>query len=162
MSTPNPALTAFAASAVTTHVPVPLQPPPDQPVNDDPTPAVAVNVIVDPCSIVSEHDAPQLMPAGVDVTVPTPVPDLVTETGYVFNAKFAVTVVAEVTATVHDPVPVQPPPDQPVNVDEADGLAINVRPPSTANVEHEDPQVISPFVEETVPEPDPADATDTS
>jgi len=38
------AVTACAALTVTTHVPVPLQPPPDQPANPDPIAGIAVSV----------------------------------------------------------------------------------------------------------------------
>jgi hypothetical protein len=44
----------------------------------DPSEAVAVNVIEVPLAKLAEHVAPQLIPAGLLVTVPAPVPALVT------------------------------------------------------------------------------------
>ena len=73
------AVTAVGAISVTLQVPVPLQPPPVQPVKVEPTVGVAVSVIVVPWLNVAEHVAPQLMPAGDEVTVPAPVPAWVTE-----------------------------------------------------------------------------------
>jgi len=63
-----------AALSVTVHVPVPVQPPPLQPLNVDPAAGVAVNVTAEPPANAAEHVAPQEMPAGLLVTVPPPVP----------------------------------------------------------------------------------------
>ena len=46
----------------------------------EPTPAVAVSVIGVPFPNCMEHEAPQLIPAGDEVTVPEPVPTFVTVT----------------------------------------------------------------------------------
>ena len=75
---PKVAVTAFAPLIVTEHVPVPLQAPLQPAKNEPPAAAVAVRVTVVPCANVAEHVAPQLIPAGVLVTVPEPVPDFVT------------------------------------------------------------------------------------
>jgi len=72
------AVTAVAAVIVTLQVPVPLQPP-LQPVKVEPTVGVGVSVTVVPWLNVDEQVAPQLMPAGDEVTVPAPVPALVTD-----------------------------------------------------------------------------------
>jgi hypothetical protein len=48
--TENVALTAWAELNVTVHVPVPLQPAPDQPLKDEPDAALAVSVTVAPVS----------------------------------------------------------------------------------------------------------------
>ena len=74
----NVAVTVVSAVSVTVQVPVPLQPPPDQPANAEPAVALADSVTVEPWVAVVEHVAPQLMPAGDDDTVPEPVPDFVT------------------------------------------------------------------------------------
>jgi hypothetical protein len=55
-------------------VPVPEQPPPDQPTNTDRLSAVAVSVTEAPSANWAEHVAPQSIPAGLEVTVPAPVP----------------------------------------------------------------------------------------
>src|SRR5205814_8681337 len=46
--------------------------------------------------------------------------------GVTGSGKVAVTVVAAVTDTTHDPVPVHPPPLQPPKVDPAAGVAVSV------------------------------------
>src|SRR5438552_12677995 len=66
------------------------------------------------------------MPAGELVTVPLPVPTLLTVSAKAGRRKVAVTVVAAETETTHDPVPEHPPPLQPVKVDPAAGVAVSV------------------------------------
>ncbi len=68
-----------------------------------------------------------MIPTGDDVTVPAPVPALITDSGYVFSVNVAVTVVAAITETAHGPVPRQPPPLQPVNVEPTAGAAVQRR-----------------------------------
>ena len=68
---------------------------------------------------------PQLIPAGADVTVPTPVPALTTVNRFVAIVNVAVTVADAVTVVVQTPLPVQPPPDQPVNTDPSVGVAVS-------------------------------------
>ncbi len=63
---------------VTVHVPVPVQPPPLQPVNVEPAAGVAVRVTAVPVVKPVEQVAPQVMPAGALVTVPLPAPDFAT------------------------------------------------------------------------------------
>ena len=72
------AVTLFAASTVTTQEPVPVQPLPLQQVKVEPAFAAAANVTTVPLLKFVEQVAPQLMPAGVLVTVPLPVPVLLT------------------------------------------------------------------------------------
>src|ERR1044072_6977883 len=110
---PKSAVTVVAELIVTTQVPVPEQPPPDQPVNVDPDAAEAVNVPLVPVANDALHVAPQLIPLGDDVTVPEPDPDFDTVNVDVgIGANAAVIVVAELIVTTHVPVPEQPPPDQ--------------------------------------------------
>ena len=70
----NVAATIVALVSVITHVPVPEQPPPLQPLNVEPVAGVAVSVTDVPKLYGSEQSLPQLIPAGDDVTVPTPLP----------------------------------------------------------------------------------------
>jgi hypothetical protein len=72
------AVTDFAASIVTVHVPVPVHPEPLQPVNVEPAVGEAVNVTEVFWSKLKEQVAPQLIPAGLLVIVPVPVPVFVT------------------------------------------------------------------------------------
>ena len=68
----------LAALIVTVQLPVPVHAP-DQPVNVELTSGVAVKLIDVPELYVPEQVVPHEMPAGVDETVPVPVPDFVTE-----------------------------------------------------------------------------------
>ena len=61
----------------TTHWPKPLQSP-AQPLKVEPPSGVAVSVTVAPVFKFAEQVAPQLIPAGLLVTVPVPPPTLVT------------------------------------------------------------------------------------
>src|SRR5438093_1124763 len=75
--------TKFAATLrawfiVTWQVPLPEQPPPLQPVKPEPEAAVAVSVTTVPSSKMAEQTPPQLIPAGLLVTVPVPEPVRVT------------------------------------------------------------------------------------
>src|SRR5262245_14411728 len=65
------------ALPVTVQGPLPEQAPP-QLINDEPAAAAAFKATEVPASNWFEQVAPQLMPAGVEVTVPLPVPSLVT------------------------------------------------------------------------------------
>ena len=68
-----------------------------------------------------------MIPAGLDVTVPLPEPVLLTERVKVWGrSNVAVTVVAALMVTEHVPVPEQPPPLQPANVDPPAGAAVSV------------------------------------
>src|SRR5215471_14488997 len=107
------AVTACAALTVTVHVPFPAQLP-LQPLNEDPAPGVAVSVTAVPLANPAEHVAPQMMPAGELVTVPVPVPAMLTVSAKGCRLKVAVTDVAAFTVTAQLPVPEQPPPLQPV------------------------------------------------
>src|SRR2546422_3209271 len=117
------AVTVVAAETVTVQAPVPEQPPPVQPVKGEPAAAVAVSVTAVPLGKLAEQVAPQVMPAGELVTVPLPVPALLTVSAKLGRLKVAVTVVAAETVTPQVPVPVQPPPLQPVKVEPAAGEA---------------------------------------
>jgi hypothetical protein len=75
----NVAVTDALADAIMLHVPVPLQAP-DQPANVEPAFGVAVSVIEVPAAKLALQVCPQLMPAGVLLTVPPPVPAAATLT----------------------------------------------------------------------------------
>src|SRR5206468_851816 len=117
------AVTVVAAVRVTVHEPMPAQPPPLQPVKTEPAVGVAVRVTAVPLAHGPAQSVPQLIPAGVLVTVP--VPALVTVRVKV-GVKVAVTEVAAVNVTVHEPMPAQPPPLQPVKTEPAVGVAVSV------------------------------------
>src|SRR5207245_967221 len=123
---PKVAVTVVAAVTATLQAPVPEQPPPLQPVNVAPPAGLAVNVTTVPLSYEAEQVAPQSIPAGLEVTVPVPVPHLATVRRNLCRSKVAVTVVAALMVTVHAPVPEQPAPDQPVKPESLAGAAVSV------------------------------------
>jgi hypothetical protein len=73
-------VTATLVLLAIVHGPVPAHPPPVQPSNFEPGAAVAVSVTSVPAENVAEHVVPQLSVAGELVTVPVPLPALLTET----------------------------------------------------------------------------------
>jgi len=153
----NVAVTVCAALIVTVHVPVPVQPPPLQPVNVEPAVGVAVNVTAVPLTNGDEHVVPQEMPAGALVTVPDPVPALVTVSVKACSVNVALTVCAAFTVTVQVPEPVQPPPLQPVNVEPVAGAAVSVTEVPLANGDAQVvPQEMPAGALVTVPDPVPA------
>ena len=64
------------AAVLTTQAPVPVQPPPLQPVKVDPPSAVAVSVTVVLLKKLELHFTPQSIPVGAETTFPVPVPPL--------------------------------------------------------------------------------------
>jgi hypothetical protein len=73
----NVALTVMLLLIGTLQELVPVQPPPLQPAKTDPEPGTALRVTVVPPEKDREQVVPQLMPIGLLVTVPLPVPFLV-------------------------------------------------------------------------------------
>ena len=73
----NVAVTEAAALIVTVQFPVPVHAP-LQPVNVEVASGAAVNVTTVPASYDALQVAPQVIPAGLEVTVPLPVPLVVT------------------------------------------------------------------------------------
>src|SRR3954452_20058298 len=102
---------------------------------------------------------PQLIPAGLEVTLPLPAPALVTVSVWVeggVGAKVALTVLAASMVTVQLPVPLQAPP-QPVKVEPAAGVAVNeTMLPAAKEALQVLPQLIPAGLEVTVPLPEPA------
>jgi len=76
---------------VTAHVPVPVQPPPLQPLKVEPVAGVAVNVTAVPLAKAAEQVVPHEMPVGALVTVPVPGPALVMASVKGCRANVAVT-----------------------------------------------------------------------
>jgi hypothetical protein len=146
---------------LTLHVPVPVHPAPDQPENVEVASAAAVNTTDVPYAMGAEHVAPQSMPAGADVTVPAPLPSFVTVRVSSSTANVAVTETAADIVTVHvEPLPLQPPPLHPLNVEPTYGVAVNVTlVPAASGAEHVAPQSIPAGLEVTLPLPSPAFTT---
>src|SRR5262249_24384103 len=76
---------------LTVHVPVPLHPSPLQPVKRDPLALLAIRVTLVPASKAALQVLPQLIPAGLEVTMPLPVPAFVTVSMNCWSVKVAVT-----------------------------------------------------------------------
>jgi hypothetical protein len=151
------AVTLVARDIVTTQLPVPEQPPPLQPMKAVPKVGRAVRVTVVPLGKLATQPVPQLMPAGVLVMVPTPLPAIVMPSTWVVvgAAKLAVTAVGAARVTTQVPVPVQPP-LQPAKTEPAAGVAVSVTVlPAEYEAEHALPQLIPAGLLVTVPVPAP-------
>src|SRR5262245_11048668 len=120
------AVTVTGPETVTAQEPVPLQPPPLQPAKVEPAAGAAVSVTTVPGANGVLQVGGHAMPAGLLVTVPEPVPAIATASPS-GPANVAVTEIgAVVIVTRHGPVPLQPPPLQPVKVEPAAGAAVSV------------------------------------
>ena len=120
------AVTAFAAVMVTLQVPIPEHPLPLQPANLEFADGEAAKVTTVLLPKDAKQVEPQVMPAGLLVTVPLPAPVLLTVNAYVINAKLAVTAFAAFIVTLQVPIPEHPLPLQPVNVEPVDAAAVKV------------------------------------
>jgi hypothetical protein len=129
----NVAVIVVALVAVTVHAPVPEQPPPDQPENTEPPAAVAVRTTELPDGNVAEHVVPHVIRAGALVTLPLPRPARTTVSATGAGANAAPTVIAVASVTVHGPLP-EHPPDQPVKIEPAAGVAVSVTLVPAVNV----------------------------
>ena len=152
----NVAVTLRAAVIDSVHPAVPVQLPP-QPANVEPLAAVAVSVTFVLLAKLAVQLLPQLMPDGDEVTVPLPVPALVTASEKLdVPLNVAVTERAAVMDTVQVPVPVHAP-LHPANVDPLDAAAVSVTEVPLAKLALQvDPQFTPAGVEVTVPAPVPA------
>jgi len=153
---PNVAVTDALLVKVTTQVEVPLQAP-DHPVNVEPAAGAAVSVTTVPLLNPALHVAPQLIPDGLLVTTPVPVPARVTaSTGCAAIAvNCAMTEVCEVSVTTHELIPAHAP-DQPVKVEPEAGVALRVTLVPEANFAVQvDPQLIPEGLLPIVPVPVP-------
>lgn len=123
----NVAVTAVLPVNVTWQVPVPLQAP-LQPANVEFVPGVAVSVTLVPEAKFALQTVPQLIPEGLLVTVPVPLPanETISDfSGVDFGANVAVTDTFAVNITVQVLVPLQAPP-HPTKVEFAEGFAVSV------------------------------------
>src|SRR5207249_10883186 len=125
-----------------------------------PAAGVAVSVTAVPLVKLAVQVTPQLIPTGALVTVPLPVPAVLTVSAKLGTLKVAVTVVPAETVTTHVPVPEQPPPLQPLKVEPAAGVAVSVTAvPLVKLAEQVVPQVIPTGVLVIVPLAVPAVVT---
>jgi len=155
----NVAPTLRAWLMLTVQDPAPVQAP-LQPAKVEPASGIASRVTLAPLVKLALQTPPQLMPAGLEATIPVPVPFLVTLSvevlGGVAAANVAVTLWAAVIVTAQLPVPVQAP-LQPVNVEPVAGVAVRVTfVPRLKLALHVAPQLMPAGDEVTVPLPVPA------
>jgi hypothetical protein len=144
---------------VTAQAPVPVHAP-LQPANAEPAAGAAARLTTAPEPKDAEQEVPQLIPVGKLVTVPMPVPDLLTFRAKV-GTKVAVTATSEVKATEQVPVPEHAEPLQPAKVDPAAATALRVTAaPELNGAVHDDPQLMPPGALVTAPEPPPFTATE--
>ena len=157
----NVAVTARAAVIDREQVEVPEHAP-LQPAKLEPLAAAGVSVTDEPLAKLALQVAPQLMPAGDEVTAPDPEPALVTLNAKVVAEllKVAVTDRAAVIDTVQAPVPVHAP-LQPEKVEPPAAAAVSVTDaPLVKFALQVDPQLMPDGDEVTVPLPVPALVTD--
>jgi hypothetical protein len=109
---------------ITVQAPVPEQAS-DQPEKTEPAAGVAVRVTLVPKRKLREQVGEQLIPSGLELTVPEPVPDLLTVKVTGRSENVAVTDLAWVMPTVQVPVPEQSP-DHPVKLEPGAGVAVRV------------------------------------
>jgi hypothetical protein len=121
---------------------------------------VAVKVIAAPLLKVAEQVLPQLMPAGLLVTVPLPVPAFDNVSVYVIGTKLKVAVQLTVLLTVMLPLEQAASPDQPAKTDPLAGTAVRVTTvPLTKLLEQPLPQFMPAGELVTLPLPVPARLT---
>src|SRR5581483_520223 len=147
----NVAVTAVPWPTVTLHGPMPEHAP-DQPANWEFAPALAESVTFVPAPNFALQVCPQLIPAGLLVTVPVPGPVSETESP-VGAAKVAPTLTSELNVTVNAPVPEQAA-DQPEKELFGPGVAVSVTEvPASKAALQVCPQSIPAGALVTVPEP---------
>jgi hypothetical protein len=142
---------------VSLQVDVPLHEP-DQPANLEPDFGLAVSVIDFPLAYLALHVFPQLIPDGLLVIVPEPLPASFTHSSnsVVALVKVAVTDVFAFTVSVHAAVPLQAP-DQPIKLEPDLETAVSVTTlPRVTMAWHADPQLMPAGLSVMVPCPEPA------
>jgi hypothetical protein len=150
----NEAVTELFALSVTVQAPTPLQAP-DQPAKVEPAAGAAANVTAVPLAKVTLHVAPQLIPAGLLVTAPLPVPARVTVKVVTDLLNEAVTELFALSVTVQVAMPLHVP-DHPAKVEPASGVAVSVTTvPLLNGALQVFPQLIPSGVLVTVPDPLP-------
>ena len=149
--------TERAALIVTLQVPVPVQAPLHS-VNSEPGPATAFSSTAFPSSYSKLQVEPQSMPAGVEVTVPAPVPDLETESlnfGLGRSLNSAVTSLAALIVALQATVPEQAPLHL-TNSEPASALAFSsTSVPDSYSAEQVEPQSMPAGMLVTLPVPVP-------
>jgi hypothetical protein len=156
------AVTAFAAFMVKPQVPVPLQAP-LHPAKVEPDPGTAVKTTAAPLVKFALQVLGQVMPLGLLLTEPVPVPARVTVSGNVtVELKVAVTALAALMVTEQVPVPLQAP-LHPAKVEPEPATAVKTTvAPLVKFALHVLGQVMPLGLLVTVPVPVPANVTESA
>jgi len=150
----NVAVTEALLVKLNEQAPIPLHAP-DHPVNVDPAFGVAVSVTEVPVLNSALHTVPQLMPAGLLVTVPLPERVTVIAGDTEAAVNIAVTEVLPLKFNLQGPVPLQAP-LQPAKVELAAGVAVRLTEVSMLNAALQVvPQLMPAGLLVTVPLPVP-------
>jgi hypothetical protein len=157
----NVARTVREAVRLTVHVVPETASHPDQPANTEPDAAAAVSVTCVPFVNDAAHVLPQLMPAGLDVTVPLPVPGFCTVSVDCCWLNVACTVRDVFIVTLHVVPDTASHPDQPANTEPDAAAAVNVTcVPLVNEAEHTVPQSMAAGFDVTDPLPSPCRETE--
>jgi hypothetical protein len=155
------AVTEVFAFTVKLQLPAPLHGP-DQPPKSDPVEALAVSVTFVPAGKLVEQVLPQLIPAGLLVTVPPPLPESKTVKLSELGGRVLKSAVMEVfafTVRLQFPAPLHGP-DQPPKSEPVDALAVSVNfVPAGKLAEQVPGQLIPAGLLLTVPPPSPENKT---
>jgi hypothetical protein len=155
----NMAVTVTSVVILITHGSVAEHPPPLHPVKTDPGLAAAVRVMDWPSEYDSIQSNPQLIPAGLLVTVPDPKPDLTTLSSCMeslIRLNVAVTVISASIVNEHVLVPEHPPPTQPAKVESGSAWAVKVTTLPWENTSEQSlPQLMPVGLLVIVPDPEP-------
>jgi hypothetical protein len=151
------AVTDLAALIVTVQVAPETPSHPLQPPKMELPLAVAVSVTIVPLLKDAEHAVPQLMPDGLEVTVPLPLPALLTARVNCGSVNVAVTDLAAFIVTVQVAPETPSHPFQPPKMEVPLAVAVSVtNVPLLKEAEHAVPQLMPDGLEVTVPLPLPA------
>jgi hypothetical protein len=122
----NDACTDLTRSILTVQVVPETASQPLHPANPESIDGVASRITVVPNAYDSEQSEPQLIPAGVEVTVPAPSPDLVTVSAKFCRLNVAATDLTALMVTVHVEPETVAHPVQPMKVEPRAGEAVSV------------------------------------
>jgi hypothetical protein len=153
-------VTDLADRMLTVHVAPDVASQPLQPVKRESRSGVAVKVTVVPLTKLAEQALPQLIPDGLDVTVPLPRPDLLTVSVNRSRVNVALTVLAALIVTLQVAPEAASHPVHPVKREPDAETAVNVTcMPLPKEAEHVVPQLIPAGLDVTLPLPSPCLST---
>src|SRR4051812_25092157 len=154
------AVTDVAAFMLTLHDAPETVSPPFHPLNTDSIPGVAVSVTIVPLSYTAEQFEPQLIPSGLEVTAPLPMPDFLTVSVKRSRVKVPTIDLDVLIVRRHVSAAAESQPLQVSNLDPATGVAVRVNavpaPYDAVQVSCAESQSRPVGLEVTLPRPVPA------